>query len=524
MSNHNKPDEGRLQKLFRHRRLFEQIDSKHKGKVTLQDFEKAMERTDHPLKDSTYAMSQIYKAFLNTPDFSADSQAVPARTGVDYIDFAQFNNYLMTAEDQIEKGFRMVDTNNDGKISKKDFENYLRKIGDAPTPKEVDVFFNSIDTEGRGFIEFDTFRDGLLLMPRMDGSRIRTAFHFFTDDLDNISSDGDFTVGNDIMKNVGYFFAGGLSGVVSRTATAPLDRVKVFLIARTDLNSTLLTTKSKIQKLAEKKEHHKVPPKKIQSPLVRAARTIYRQGGIKAFYTGNGLNVFKVFPESAMKFGTFEAAKRLMCQVEGVDDEKKLSRAATYISGGLGGVCAQITVYPIDTLKYRIQCASLDSTVTGTRLLLQTAKDMYNEGGVRLFYRGLLVGLGGMFPYAALDLGTFTSLKRWYIKRYAAREGVSVDDVDVPNYLVLTMGATSGTFGATMVYPVNLLRTRLQAQGTYAHPYHYKGFFDVARQTFQREGFQGLYKGLLPNLAKVAPAVSISYLMYENLKKLFGLQ
>lgn len=193
----------------------------HKGKVTLQDFEKAMERTDHPLKDSTYVMSQIYKAFLNAPDSSVEQSknVVMSRTGVDYIDFAQFNNYLMTAEDQIEKGFRMVDTNHDGKISKKDFETYLIKIGDTPTPKEVDVFFNSLDTEGRGYIEFETFRDGLLFMPRMDGSRIRTAFHFLTDDLDNISSDGDFTVGNDIMKNVGYFLAGGLSGVVSRTVS-----------------------------------------------------------------------------------------------------------------------------------------------------------------------------------------------------------------------------------------------------------------------------------------------------------------
>ena len=74
-----------------------------------------------------------------------------------------------------------------------------------------------------------------------------------------------------------------------------------------------------------------------------------------------------------------------------------------------------------------------------------------------------------------------------------------------------------------MVYPINLLRTRLQAQGTYAHPYTYTGFVDVTRQTIQREGVQGLFKGLVPNLAKVIPAVSISYLMYENLKVLFKL-
>ncbi|QPG73281.1 hypothetical protein FOA43_000590 [Brettanomyces nanus] len=522
------PESKIQQKFRRHKELFNDIDTAHRGKITLEDFERALVRTDHPLKESTHAMSQIYKAFLNTPQpgISSDpnTKRIPEGTSeVDCINFGQFNNYLMTAEEQIELGFREVDRDHDGRITKKDVESYLRQMGIRPTSLELNIFFNSLDTRNQGYVALDTFRDGLLFMPRINGSRITTAFRFFNDDFENISSDGDVTVGSDIQKNVGYFLAGGISGVVSRTTTAPLDRIKVFLIARTDLNSTLLTKKTAIQRMAEEKEHRKVSARKIQSPLVRAARTIYKQGGLKAFYTGNGLNAFKVFPESAMKFGSFEAAKRFMCRVEGVEDESQLSRAATYISGGIGGVCAQITVYPIDTLKYRIQCASLDSDFSGTALLVHTAKDMFNEGELRIFYRGLLVGLGGMFPYAALDLGTFTTLKRWYMRRQAEAEGTSIDEVTLPNFLVLTMGATSGTFGASMVYPVNLLRTRLQAQGTFAHPYRYTGFFDVARQTVAREGLQGLYKGLVPNLAKVAPAVSISYLIYENLKKCFEL-
>lgn len=109
------------------------------------------------------------------------------------------------------------------------------------------------------------------------------------------------------------------------------------------------------------------------------------------------------------------------------------------------------------------------------------------------------------------------------IKREARRSGLSEDEVKLPNYIVLSLGALSGSFGATVVYPINSLRTRLQAQGTYAHPYTYTGFFDVFRKTIAREGYPGLYKGLVPNLAKVAPAVSISYFVYENLKNLFGL-
>ena len=49
------------------------------------------------------------------------------------------------------------------------------------------------------------------------------------------------------------------------------------------------------------------------------------------------------------------------------------------------------------------------------------------------------------------------------------------DDQLLPTYLTLSLGAFSGSFAATIVYPVNLLRTRLQSQGTYAHPFRYEG-------------------------------------------------
>ncbi|ODV85293.1 hypothetical protein CANARDRAFT_28558 [[Candida] arabinofermentans NRRL YB-2248] len=505
------------QKVERHKELFDQLDVSHKGKFTLEDFINALKRTDHPLKDSEYAISQIYKSFNGKED-TKQTQTTNS------ISFEDFNDYLIKAERQIAQGFENVDRDHDGKILKTDVENYLIKMGVKPTPEELNHFFSNLDTTGKGYVTFESFRDGLLLMPRLNGSRIQTAFKFFNDELDNLSSEGDVTISDDIMKSVGYFLAGGLSGVVSRTCTAPFDRVKVFLIARTDLASTILSNKEELLHKIEEKTHHKVTTKDIESPLLRAAKTLYKQGGIRAFYVGNGLNVLKVFPESAIKFGSFEATKRFLCRVEGVEDDSKLSKVSTFASGGLGGVVAQLSVYPIDTLKYRIQCASLESAEKGNALLMKTAKEMFKEGGIRVFYRGLGVGIGGMFPYAALDLGTFSTVKKWYVKRESAKKNIPVDEVNIPNFLVLSLGAFSGSFGATVVYPINLLRTRLQAQGTFAHPYTYNGFWDVARQTVQREGYPGLFKGLVPNLAKVVPAVSISYLMYENLKTLFKLE
>lgn len=514
--------------------LFKKLDIQHNGEITITDFKKALKELNHPICDRNDLIEQIFNSF----DANHDK----------VIDFNDFKLYLTTTDDQILKGFNKIDQDNDGKLNKSDFITYLKKsLHLSPSDKNFEKIFKQIDYKNDGYITYDEFRDFLLLMPRLHGSRIKTAFTYIIEELD-LSPDGDVTLINQFLNGFGFFLAGGLSGVVSRTCTAPFDRIKIFLIARTDLSSTVLHSKKEIarqiskgasqkiidearQKLAVAQQEaaaakqlvHDQHPKTIRSPIIQAGRTLWKQGGFRAFYVGNGLNVFKVFPESAMKFGSFEATKRFLAKMEGIEDPTKLSKASTYLAGGMGGVFAQFAVYPIDTLKFRLQCSNLDSSIKGNALLIKTAKDMFQEGGFRIFYRGLFVGVSGIFPYAALDLGTFSTIKNWLIKREAKKLKVKEESVKLPNWMVLTLGASSGTFGATVVYPINLLRTRLQAQGTYAHPYTYTGFSDVLRQTIAREGYPGLFKGLVPNLAKVAPAVSISYFMYENLKYLFRL-
>ncbi|ODV82250.1 mitochondrial carrier [Suhomyces tanzawaensis NRRL Y-17324] len=512
--------------------LFQKLDVKKSGEITLHDFKMALDKLNHPISQKSELIQTIFNAFDSNKD--------------KVIDFNDFKTYLTKTDDQILKGFIKIDQDNDGKLNKADFIHYLKQtLNLKPTDYNIDLLFKQIDFKNDGYITYDEFRDFLILMPRLDGSRIKTAFSYIVEELD-ISSDGDVTLINQFLNGIGFFLAGGLAGVISRTCTAPFDRIKVFLIARTDLSSTILHSKAQIaeqvrngvsthiieearkkiaaaEAAAKKAASESAAPKTIRSPIIQAARTLWKQGGIRAFYVGNGLNVLKVFPESAMKFGSFEIAKRFFASIEGVEDTAKLSKPSTYFAGGIGGVVSQFFVYPIDTLKFRLQCSNLDSSLRGNALLIQTAKNMYRDGGLRIFYRGILVGTSGIFPYAALDLGTFSTIKSWLIKRESISKGVREDQVNLPNYMVLGLGAFSGSFGATVVYPINLLRTRLQAQGTYAHPYTYDGFGDVLKQTIAREGYPGLFKGLVPNLAKVAPAVSISYFVYEKLKVAFGL-
>lgn len=156
-----------------------------------------------------------------------------------------------------------------------------------------------------------------------------------------------------------------------------------------------------------------------------------------------------------------------------------------------------------------MQCETVPGGAQGNQLIIQTAKKMWRSTGITAFYRGLPMGLVGMFPYASIDLGTFEYLKRAVTKYNTKKYGGHEEDCAPGGFTTALIGGTSGAIGASAVYPLNLLRTRLQSQGTASHPRTYTGIIDVTRQTIQGEGFRGLFKGLTPNLLKVVPAVSI---------------
>jgi solute carrier family 25 phosphate transporter 23/24/25/41 len=171
-----------------------------------------------------------------------------------------------------------------------------------------------------------------------------------------------------------------------------------------------------------------------------------------------------------------------------------------------------------------MQCDKVPGGPSGNALIIISAKNIFRSGGFAAYYRGLGMGLVGIAPYAALDLGTFHLLKTWLAGRKAKKLGCHESDVKSGNFSTACLGGFTGAFGASVVYPLNVMRTRLQAQGSTQHPQTYTGWADVFHKTVRYEGYRGLYKGLTPNLVKVVPAVSITYVVYENAKNFMALK
>ncbi|BFZ58951.1 hypothetical protein PYCC9005_006019 [Savitreella phatthalungensis] len=480
-------------------KLFDTLDTRKQGKLcSIDDLRKGFEKLDHPLASADRLLHEVFDHM----DSGNDGTITPE----------EFRDFVLETEGKLRRLYNQLDVLHQGRLKKFEIQRALHKAGVHSSDSEMKAMFSAMDANDDGYITFEEWRDFLLFLPeRMPD--IRNVFLYFSS-THQVSSDGDVLITDEALQSLGYFLAGGLAGAASRTATAPFDRLKVALIAATDVPTAAAAASS------SRPGAHS--PGSVISAVVRH---IYQDGGLKSFFVGNGLNVLKIFPESAIKFGSYEAAKRLLAGRDSLDE---LSSASRFLAGGMAGAISQAAVYPLDTLKFRVQCSGpgyLSREEQRSRsLVINVARKMWQQNGIRAFYRGLPLGIVGIIPYSSIDLGTFELLKRSYIASKAKRLKLDPADVDVPNALVLSFGASSGAFGASLVYPLNLLRTRLQAQGTSAHPATYTGLLDVFNRCIQREGYRGLFRGLVPNLMKVIPSVSISYLVYEKSKAYMGLR
>ncbi|KAI9826096.1 MAG: hypothetical protein M1832_000545 [Thelocarpon impressellum] len=480
--------------------LWRILDTRQEGQLDINGLRRGLKKMDHPLKNADLLLKDVMKAV----DTNGDGR----------IQYNEFRVFVEETEKELRTLFNSIDHDHDGKLDKGELQAAFSRAGLAVPSSKLDRFFVEVDTDQDGVISFDEWRDFLLFIP-VNTPGLRAVLSYYSSAV-TLSPEGDVQVSDENVRGLGYFLAGGIAGVISRTATAPLDRLKVYLIAQTGLGRDAVQ--------AAKQGDAVAAAKKVSRPLIEASKELWRAGGVRSLFAGNGLNVVKVMPESAIKFGSYEGSKRALAKLEGHADPRQINPWSKFVAGGVGGMISQFFVYPIDTLKFRMQCETVEGGLHGNRLIFDTAWKMWKTNGLRTYYRGLPMGLVGMFPYAAIDLGTFEYLKRAIASKNARRRGCHEEDAAPGSFMTAGIGAFSGALGASIVYPLNLLRTRLQAQGTAIHPPTYAGIVDVTRKTVKHEGFRGLFKGITPNLLKVVPAVSITYVVYENSKRVLSLQ
>ncbi|XP_045902424.1 calcium-binding mitochondrial carrier protein SCaMC-1-B-like isoform X5 [Micropterus dolomieu] len=278
-----------------------------------------------------------------------------------------------------------------------------------------------------------------------------------------------------------HLMAGVMAGSVSRTGTAPLDRLKVFrqVHGSTDFKGNVLSS----------------------------FQYMVKEGGLRSLWRGNGINVLKIAPETAIKFTAYEQIKNVMC---GSNEKGNLRVHERFVAGSLAGATAQTAIYPMEMLKTRLTLRKTGQ-YSG---MADCAKQILQREGITAFYKGYVPNMLSIVPYAGIDLAVYETLKVAWLNR---NRGLAD-----PGIMVLVgCGAFSSTCGQLASYPLALIRTRMQAQAS-GKGDPKPSMLSLLHNIVTQEGVAGLYRGISPNLLKVIPAVSVSYIVYEYTRIALG--
>jgi len=282
-----------------------------------------------------------------------------------------------------------------------------------------------------------------------------------------------------------HLLAGAMAGLISRTCTAPLDRLKVFLQVHSN--------------------------RRTRYNVFGAVRHLYREGGVWSFWRGNCMNVMKIAPETALKFAAYEQIKR---EILRETHRTELTVYDRFLAGSFAGASSQTIIYPLEVLKTRLALRKTGELNRGEGIL-HFAGRMYGKEGLGSFYKGFWPNLGGIIPYAGIDLAIYETLKKFYVKNHPDRKDPGI-------HILICCGTLSSTCGQIFTYPFALVRTRLQARAVSNDPTQPATACGQVRYILNSEGFPGLYRGMIPNFFKVIPAVAISWVVYESTRKFLG--
>ncbi|CAN6600971.1 mitochondrial thiamine pyrophosphate carrier 1 [Trichomonascus vanleenenianus] len=278
---------------------------------------------------------------------------------------------------------------------------------------------------------------------------------------------------------------GGLAGLVSRFVIAPLDVLKIRL--------QLQVTK---------------PQYNPGTAIINTACSILKNEGVTALWKGNIPAEILYVLYGATQFTAYKAINNL-CNSYNMPDTLNL-----FVSGSSAGVLATSATYPFDLLRTRFaaQVSRTDRLYTG---LIQSIRHVYqHEGGLRGFWRGAAPAVLSIVPY----MGVFFVV---YEKgRVLLASQATLDLLPAPE---ATSGFVAGVIAKTVVFPLDVIRKRLQVQGparsSFAGghiPLYPTNVVSCARQIVLTEGVRGLYKGFFISLVKNAPASAVTIWTFER--------
>eukprot|EP00834_Sanchytrium_tribonematis_P003486 NODE_135_length_16508_cov_1.365897.p7 type:complete len:282 gc:universal NODE_135_length_16508_cov_1.365897:8666-9511(+) len=274
--------------------------------------------------------------------------------------------------------------------------------------------------------------------------------------------------------NIKYFL-GGMSCMCAGFVTNPIDVIKIRLQLNTG-NISSMSLKEKV---------------------------VFITGGSPYFaLQGLGPSLLRESTYSMMRMGLYEPIKDLLDNMAG--SQGKPSLLLKIASGAMSGAIASSLANPTDLIKIRLQAK--DTKYSG---MLDAFTKIIQKEGVKGLYRGVFPTTVRAMILTASQLPSYDQAK-YILKSSGYSEGLKT-------HLICSFFASFVV--ATTTSPVDVIKSRwMNSSGLY------KSVFECAGSIFRKEGLTGFYKGYLFNWLRIGPHTMITFLVYEKLRKHFGVK
>jgi len=272
-------------------------------------------------------------------------------------------------------------------------------------------------------------------------------------------------------KKLGFvenFMLAGVAAGVSKTAAAPIERIKLLV-----QNQDEMIKQGRLDK----------PYKGVIDCTTRVLKT----EGVYPLWRGNLANVLRYFPTQALNFAFKDTIKAIFATPKTASPATKF--ATNIASGGAAGTMSLLFVYSLDYARTRL---ANDAKGKGGERQFNGLIDVYvktlKSDGIQGLYRGFTISAVGIFIYRGMYFGMFDTLKPILVG----------DGGNVGLSFLLGWGVT--VTAGLMSYPIDTIRRRMMM--TSGGGAKYKGSLDCGRQILANEGFMSMMKGAGANVLR----------------------
>ncbi|KAF3012931.1 hypothetical protein E8E15_003932 [Penicillium rubens] len=269
------------------------------------------------------------------------------------------------------------------------------------------------------------------------------------------------------------FLMGGVSAAVSKTAAAPIERIKLL-----------------IQNQDEMLKQGRLDRK--YNGIVDCFRRTAAAEGVVSLWRGNTANVIRYFPTQALNFAFRDTYKSMFAYKKDRDGYAKWMMG-NLASGGAAGATSLLFVYSLDYARTRLANDAKSSKGTGERQfngLVDVYRKTLATDGIAGLYRGFGPSVLGIVVYRGLYFGMYDSIKPVLL----------VGPLEGSFLASFLLGWTVTTGAGVASYPLDTVRRRMMM--TSGEAVKYNSSMDAARQIVAKEGVKSLFKGAGANILR----------------------